>query len=396
MIYTLKNPIKNFPWGSRTAISDHFSIANPNLEHQAELWMGAHPSASSRITLEGVDVPLCDAITNNPSYWLGNCLQSSTPSLPFLMKILAAEEPLSIQVHPSKIAAEIGFTTENEQGIPLYAGNRNYKDANHKPEFIYAITPYLAMNGFREFCQIIDNFDFLELSTLKDIFQPFKQDPTPLTLASFFSSVLALKGDLKVLAINELISSIKTVDKEHFLYQASELISRLYILYPEDVGIFSPLLLNVIELQPGQAMFLHSETPHAYIHGLGIEVMANSDNVLRAGLTPKNIDADELVKNTLFQPIAFEKLLLQPCNNDLERKVYPIPVEDFNFDMLNPQYLMTLNTSSPEILLCLSEQVTIMTGTETRELSKGESVILPATLGRYHILGKGSVARAYC
>lgn len=396
MIYSLKNPIKNFPWGSRTAIRDYFGIDNSTFEHQAEIWMGAHPSASSSISQAGIDVSLYDAIANNPDYWLGKDTKERFSSLPFLMKVLAAAEPLSIQVHPSKKAAEIGFAAENEQGVPLDAANRNYKDANHKPELVYALTPYLAMNGFREFDQIVANFDALELPMLKDLFQPFKQDPNPLALASFFSAILALEGESKAQAISQLLNSLKKIDKDHFVYQASLLISRLYHLYPEDVGLFAPLFLNVIELQPGEAMFLYAETPHAYIHGLGVEVMANSDNVLRAGLTPKYIDVEELVKNTQFMPISFENLILKPIGNQTEREVYPVPVEDFNFDVLIPRNAVTLTTSSPEVLLCLSDQVTIITDIGSRVIYKGESVILPASLGEYCISGKGSIARAYC
>ncbi|MCG9549773.1 mannose-6-phosphate isomerase, class I [Vibrio harveyi] len=396
MIYTLNNPVKNFPWGSRTAIRDYFGIDNSNLEHQAEIWMGAHPSASSSISQVGVDMSLCDVIASNPDYWLGKETKENFSSLPFLMKVLAAEEPLSIQVHPSKKAAELGFAKENEQGIPLDAANRNYKDANHKPELVYALTPYLAMNGFREFAQIVANFDSINLPVLEDLFQPFKQDPNPLTLAEFFAAILALKGEVKAQSISQLLNSLKGIDKDHFAYQASLLISRFSHLYPEDVGLFAPLFLNVIELQPGEAMFLYAETPHAYIHGLGVEVMANSDNVLRAGLTPKYIDVEELVKNTQFKPIAFDNLILKPTGNQMGREIYPVPVKDFKFDVLNPQNNMSLTISSPEILLCLSNQVTLITGMESRVLCKGESVILPASLGEYCISGKGSVARAYC
>ncbi|MGY5745981.1 mannose-6-phosphate isomerase, class I [Vibrio antiquarius] len=396
MIYTLNNPVKNFLWGSRTAIRDYFGIDNSNFEHQAEIWMGAHPSASSSISKAGVDVSLYEVIASNPDYWLGKRTKENFSSLPFLMKVLAAEEPLSIQVHPAKKAAELGFAKENQQGIPLDAANRNYKDANHKPELVYALTPYLAMNGFREFAQIVANFDAIDLPVLEDVFQPFKQDPNPLTLAEFFAAILTLKGELKAQAISQLLNSLKMIDKDHFAYQASLLIYRFSHLYPEDVGLFAPLLLNVIELQPGEAMFLYAETPHAYIHGLGVEVMANSDNVLRAGLTPKYIDVEELVKNTQFKPIAFENLILKPTSNQMEREIYPVPVKDFKFDVLNPQSSISLTTSSPEILLCLSNQVTLITGMESRVLCKGESVVLPASLGEYCISGKGSIARAYC
>lgn len=395
MIYSLKNPIKNYSWGSRIAICNHFGIGNPSLEPQAEVWMGAHPCGSSVISQEGAEINLCDAIANNPDYWLGKHAERYAASLPFLMKILAAEQPLSVQVHPSKLAAEQGFRLENKKGVPLDAANRNYKDTNHKPELVYAVTPFLAMNGFREFEQIILNFDSLKLFSLENMFQPFKNDPSPLTLSKFFTTILELEGEAKTRVINDLLNSIEAVDENNFAYQAATLISHFNHLYPDDLGLFAPLFLNIIELQPGEAMFLSAETPHAYIHGLAIEIMANSDNVLRVGLTKKHTDVDELVKNTLFQPISFKKLISKPEIDKTEHKIYPISVEDFNFDVLYPHNTMSFTTLSPEILLCLSEKVTIMTDKERKTLHKGDSVVLPASLGIYRLFGKGVVARAY-
>ncbi|MEZ8635859.1 mannose-6-phosphate isomerase, class I [Vibrio cyclitrophicus] len=394
MIYTLKNPIKNFPWGSRTAIRDYFGIDNPNSEHQAELWMGAHPLASSSIQYYDEDVLLCDVIAQNPEYWLGKQITTSSPAFPFLVKILAAEEPLSIQVHPSKPAAEIGFAAENEQGMPLDAPYRNYKDANHKPELVYALTPYLAMNGFREYNQILANFDALELPTLKALCQPFKKNPNPLTLANFFSAILSLSGALKIQAINELLNSSNTIDKSHFLYEASSLISRFYQLYPEDIGLFAPLFLNIIELQPGEAMFLCAETPHAYVRGLGIEVMANSDNVLRAGLTPKYIDLKELVSNTKFEPIKYADLKFEgefSCG----REIFNVPVDDFSVDVFKntKEFIEVL---SPEVILCIEGKVCFSYGTNILEIEKGESVIIPAYMMKYQIDCAGTAMRVYC
>ncbi|WP_199479666.1 mannose-6-phosphate isomerase, class I [Vibrio harveyi] len=395
MIYTLNNPVKSFLWGSRTAIRDYFGIDNSNFEHQAEIWMGAHPSASSSISKAGVDVSLYEVIASNPDYWLGKRTKENFSSLPFLMKVLAAEEPLSIQVHPSKKAAELGFAKENQQGIPLDAANRNYKDANHKPELVYALTPYLAMNGFREFAQIVANFDAIDLPVLEDVFQPFKQDPNPLTLAEFFAAILTLKGELKAQAISQLLNSLKMIDKDHFAYQASLLIYRFSHLYPEDVGLFAPLFLNVIELQPGEAMFLYAETPHAYIHGLGVEVMANSDNVLRAGLTPKHIDVEELVANTNFESVKYEDLLMEG-SVDLGRTTFNTPVDDFNVDVLT-NTRVSVDVSSPEIILCIQGEICFLYKGNLLVITKGESVVIPAHMKKYNIDCTGGVAiRAYC
>lgn len=392
MIYTLKNPIKNFPWGSRTAICDYFCIENPTSDHQAELWMGAHPLASSEISINHDDVRLCDAIAQNPEYWLGKQVPASVASLPFLMKILAAEEPLSIQVHPSKAAAEQGFALENKKAIPLDAASRNYKDDNHKPELVCAITPYLAMNGFREFESIITFFDDLNIASIEEIFTPFKNKPCSASLKTFFSGLLSLAGEEKDKAISELICSLQVKGKD--LPEETALVERFHKLYPKDIGLFSPLFLNVIELKPGEAMFLYAETPHAYIHGLGIEVMANSDNVLRAGLTPKHIDVEELGNNTKFDPVPFSELIMKP-ESIQGREVYPIPVTDFKFDILTPNEGIDILVSSAEILFCLSGNVTVIVGSESRLVMKGESVALPAAVEQYSIFGDGRLARAY-
>ncbi|WP_418641904.1 mannose-6-phosphate isomerase, class I [Vibrio chaetopteri] len=392
MIYTLKNPIKNFPWGSRTAIFDYFGIENPNSDHQAELWMGAHPLASSSISVDGVEVHLCDVISQNPEYWLGKQAPTSIASLPFLMKILAAEEPLSIQVHPSKHGAEQGFALENKKAIPLDAASRNYKDDNHKPELVYAITPYLAMNGFREFESIVILFDCLNLISIEDIFAPFKSKPCSTSLKTFFSALLSLTGEKKDKAISELIYTLK-INGSDFTEEVA-LVERFQKLYPKDIGLFSPFFLNVIELKPGEAMFLYAETPHAYIHGLGVEIMANSDNVLRAGLTPKHIDVEELVNNTKFEPIPFSDLRMKAESIE-GREVYPIPVEDFKFDILTPGEGHDISVSSAEILLCLSGSVVVKVDSEIRLVTKGESVIFPAAIENYSVLGEGQLARAY-
>ncbi|WP_346428151.1 mannose-6-phosphate isomerase, class I [Vibrio parahaemolyticus] len=369
------------------------AIDNSNLEHQAEIWMGAHPSASSSISQAGVDISLCDVIASNPDYWLGKETKENFSSLPFLMKVIAAEEPLSIQVHPSKKAAELGFAKENEQGIPLDAANRNYKDANHKPELVYALTPYLAMNGFREFAQIVANFDAIDLPVLEDVFQPFKQAPNPLTLAEFFAAILTLKGELKAQAISQLLNALKAIDKDHFAYQASLLISRFSHLYPEDVGLFAPLFLNVIELQPGEAMFLYAETPHAYIHGLGVEVMANSDNVLRAGLTPKHIDVEELIANTKFTSTSLSELKLLPLNNN-GRMEFPIPVEDFRFEIIK-NHVGHIKVNSPEILLCIDGMIEVVCNEKKETLDCGGSLFISGGTDEYKIKCNGILARVY-
>ncbi|HDZ9223214.1 TPA: mannose-6-phosphate isomerase, class I [Vibrio cholerae] len=394
MIFKLNNPIKNFQWGSTSAFSDLFKIANPHQLPQAELWMGAHPNGSSTITIDKKESTLVDAISSNPSLWLGDQSGRYEDKLPFLVKILAANQPLSIQVHPSKEAAQVGFDKENEQGIALDAAERNFKDANHKPELVYAITPYLAMNGFRELSSIHRLFSAAILPSIKAILDPFLSNPTQETLEQLFAAILLMGEKQKASAVSELLSFEPTLGESAEVMETFKLITELAKLYPSDVGFFSPLFLNVVELKPGEAMFLFAETPHAYLKGVGVEVMANSDNVLRAGLTPKYIDVPELLANTKFEPIKASDLRMQP-SQDGNRSVYPIPVDDFKFDIIR-EGEFEIVSSSPEILLCIEGSVEICSSQSRVSLKAGESVIIPAATSSYSFSNYGTVARTYC
>jgi mannose-6-phosphate isomerase len=220
-----------------------------------------------------------------------------------LFKVLCADQPLSIQVHPSKSAAVAGFAKENAAGIPLDAAERNYKDPNHKPELVFALTPFLAMNGFRELSDIVSLLQ--PIAGAHHDIAAFLQQPDVSHLSALFASLLAMSGDT---------------------------VRFIAGFYPDDSGLFSPLLLNVVQLQPGEAMFLYAETPHAYLKGVALEVMANSDNVLRAGLTPKFIDIPELLANLQFRPQPASGLLTQPQKRG-DELFFPIPVEDFAFSL---------------------------------------------------------------
>ncbi len=394
MIFKLNNLIKNFQWGCTSAFSELFKIANPHQLPQAELWMGAHPNGSSTVTIGKKECALADAISSDPVLWLGDKSEHYEDKLPFLVKILAANQPLSIQVHPSKDAARRGFDKENEQGIALDAAERNFKDANHKPELVYAITPYLAMNGFRELPLIHRLFSAAILPSLKSMLDPFLTMPTQETLEQLFAAILQMDEQQKASAVSELLSFEPTVGESAEVIEAFKLITDLAKLYPSDVGLFSPLFLNVVELKPGEAMFLFAETPHAYLKGVGVEVMANSDNVLRAGLTPKYIDVPALLANTKFVPIKASDLRMQP-SQDGNRSVYPIPVEDFKFDVIR-EGEFEIVAPSPEILLCIEGSVEIRTSQSNIHLKAGESVIIPAATSNYTLNSHGKVARTYC
>lgn len=394
MIFKLNNPIKNFQWGCTSAFSELFKIANPHQLPQAEMWMGAHPNGSSTVTIDKEESTLVDAISSNPSLWLGDKSGRYEDKLPFLVKILAANQPLSIQVHPSKEAAQVGFDKENELGIALDAAERNFKDANHKPELVYAITPYLAMNGFRELSSIHRLFSAAILPSLKSILDPFLAMPTQETLEQLFAAILQMDEQQKANAVSELLRFESTIEESAEVIETFKLITELAKLYPNDVGLFSPLFLNVVELKPGEAMFLFAETPHAYLKGVGVEVMANSDNVLRAGLTPKYIDVPALLANTRFESIKSNELRMPP-SVDGQRLIYPIPVDDFKFDIIQDGTL-DIAVSSPEIVLCIDGTVELCSSQSRVILTTGESAIIPAATSSYSLNSNGTIARTYC
>ena len=394
MIFRLSNPIKNFEWGCKYALSELFGIPNPDMRPQAELWMGAHSNGSSLVNIRGEDLSLADAINSDSAYWLGEQMEKGVEQLPFLVKILAANQPLSIQVHPSKAAAETGFEKENALGVAFDAPERNYKDSNHKPELVYAITPYLAMNGFRQLDEIHKLFSAMELPSVALMLEPFLSNPSKQTLERLFAAILQLDESEKQQAVSELLNFDSTKDHSAEITEAFQLITELAKLYPGDAGLFSPLFLNIIELQPGEAMFLYAETPHSYLKGVGVEVMANSDNVLRAGLTPKYIDVPELIANTKFESVKLSDLKMEPTKQG-ERLIYPIPVEDFKFDIIDDA-ILDITVLSPEILLCVNGSAEIKTEQNCVTLKAGESVMIPAATSSYSLNSQGVVARTYC
>ena len=286
--YKLENEVKHYAWGSPDLIPVLTGKANPERKPWAELWMGTHSGGPSKTTVRGKTV-----------------LLSEISPLPFLFKFLAAESPLSIQAHPNSIQAREGFERENNAGIPLSDPKRNYRDPNHKPEITCALNSFTAMAGFRETAEtsqllsLVDGTNELR-SALKDGY------------LAFLSMLFELKDEEKK-ALNSAVlacESQKLKEAEKKDYSPLCLCAELARIYPNDPGIISPLYLNVIELKPFEAIFLPAGILHAYIHGFAMECMANSDNVLRGGLTPKHIDVKELFSVLSFDP--YKPEILRP------------------------------------------------------------------------------------
>ena len=384
----LSNSLQNYAWGSRTALTELYGVANPDNQPMAELWMGAHPKSSSTVDVNGQPQSLRSLIESDKSRLLGTAVAQRFGELPFLFKVLCAAQPLSVQVHPSKQAAEAGFAKENAAGIHLAAPERNYKDANHKPELVYALTPFLAINGFREFSEIATLLQ--PVAAAHPLMNDFIQQPDEENLSRLFAGLLSLEGEQKSQALAVLQAAL---DTQHGL--PWETINEIAKVYPDDCGLFSPLLMNVVELQPGEAMFLFAETPHAYLQGVALEVMANSDNVLRAGLTPKYIDLPELLANVRFRASPAAQLRTQPISqgNTLD---FPIPVDDFAFTIhtLN-ETTQTLTQQSAAILFCIEGDALLSQDDQQLRLQPGESCFVAADETPIRLSGHGRLARVY-
>ncbi len=387
-MHKLINTVQHYAWGSKTALTALYGVPNPQQLPMAELWMGAHPKSSSAIAQAGGQVSLHDLIAKDNTVLLGKEVAARFGELPFLFKVLCAGQPLSVQVHPNKQAAMAGFAKENALGILLANPTRNYKDANHKPELVYALTDFEAMNGFREFADIA--WLLQPLADAHPAIAAFIAQPDEQQLRQLFSALLAMQGEEKVYALAALKREQETRQGDPW-----ETIRRIAQLYPEDCGLFSPLLLNVVKLAPGQAMFLFAETPHAYLGGVSLEVMANSDNVLRAGLTEKYIDIPELVANVAFTAKPASQLLTLPVEEGVASH-FPVPVEDFAFSVYTLHGGRTsLPAGSVAILLCLEGDLNVQSEANCQPLLPGESVFVGANEASVTVSGTGRLARAY-
>ena len=394
-IAILKNTVQNYAWGSLTAIADLLGVSNPTNIPQAELWMGAHPKAPSEVQYDGRWMSLVDLIEKYPKDILGKAVaQKFNNTLPYLFKVLAAASPLSIQAHPNLVQAREGFRRENSLEIPINSPQRNYRDDNHKPECICALTPFWALCGFRKISTIVSYFNAICPVGLNDELTALRLNSSTKGLKHFFSTLLTLDADRRQSVIDEAVSNVRKGKNKDAAY---EWILKLSDAYPHDIGILSPILLNLLCLEPGQAIFLGAGQLHAYLDGVGIELMANSDNVLRGGLTPKHVDVSELLKVLHFAE--HEVTFLESDKNNGYERVYACPAEEFALSIItlpeNESYLR-LNGRSVEILLCTEGRAELMDMDRKDHLSlkKGMSAIIPAAVKGYKIKGQATFYKA--
>lgn len=390
----LDGTLRAYPWGSRTLIAG-MRGDRAATRPEAEIWFGAHPAAPS--TVHGR--LLTEVITENPEETLGTRVNADFEGeLPFLLKILAAGAPLSLQAHPSLEQAREGYERENRAGIGINASNRNYRDPNHKPELIVALTEFTAMVGFRRLRATLELFDALGCEAIDRYRSMLTTANEEESLRALFTTWITIPVGKRHELIHALLHSA-----EAFLERAGEDAGRqplsreatraeehafifrhildLHDRYPGDVGVLGALLLNFYTLQPGEAIFLDAGNLHAYIGGLGVEIMANSDNVLRGGLTSKYVDVPELVRVLNFKPLDNPIVESIPTGADGNVHRYPVPVREFNLDRVEVSGSETVEHDGPMIILCTSGAVSLNCGGKEMVLCAAQSAWVPASDG---------------
>jgi len=391
-VLVLDNPIQNYAWGSHTAIAELLGRPAPSPEPEAELWIGAHPKAPSRIAEPKGKGTLDRAIQDDPVGLLGaEVCDRFGNELPFLFKVLAAAEPLSIQAHPNQEQARSGWARENAEGIPLDAARRNYRDLNHKPELLCALTPFGALKGFRASDETARALEPIGRPELAAEIGRLAREQTPVALRSLFARLMTLDPDERDALLKRATAQAARRPRDPAWRSVKSLMDR----HPGDMGVLAPLYLNLVTLAPGQALFLPSGELHAYLEGTALEIMANSDNVLRGGLTPKHVDLQELLATLDFD--AHPPELLQAEDSGPGEKSFRTPAREFELGFLEvgPHRPFTATGGrGVEILLQLEGACRLTSDGSEIALARGTSVLVPAALEGYVLEGEGRIARA--
>ena len=377
MLVKLTNQPMAYAWGSRTLISDYFGIPATG-EPMAEIWFGTHDGSPTQV--QEVDANLKDL----------RIARGKPEALPYLLKILAAEKPLSIQAHPNPAQAVEGFARENDAGIALTDTKRNYKDDKPKPEMIYALSEsFDALVGFADPRLIIEKFS--------EILEATKSEQVTVVLEKWVKDLAVPEGLRKVfletLSSPDCDSSFisEIVDAADQCPSLVDLVTHLNTHHGLDRGIISSLLLNHVSLRRGEAIFVPAGMPHAYLQGLGIEVMVASDNVLRGGLTPKHIDVQELAEVLVFEPTTPETTKVRKLAVGLEK--FEIPTIEFDFyhvQVGSTNLLMDMELTGDAIILCTSGAIAVSSSLDERVvIDKGEAAYLSDDARVFSITGNG-------
>lgn len=373
-LFKIKGKVQPYAWGGSEYIPALLGLP-PSGKPAAEYWLGAHESAPAEVQDKGHAIPLNELISANPEQTIGTPVVNNFGRLPYLLKILDVKDMLSIQVHPSKVAAEQEFARENEAGIPLNDPKRNYKDDNHKPELMVALSDFRLLHGFkppgqlREMLRTVPELQFLisifEASGYEGLYKTLMQLPqhqVSETLQPLLNRIIPLYKD----------GSLNRSQEDFWAARAALTFNKNGVI---DRGIFSIYLLNLLELKKGEAIFQEAGILHAYLEGQNVEIMANSDNVLRGGLTPKNIDIDELMKHVRFEPV--DPWITCGVEEGHER-IYKTPVDDFELSFLQLPAGERANfvTATADIVIVTKGHAQFESDDQQLELHAGESAVI--------------------
>ncbi len=373
----LHGTFQHYAWGTTDAIPD--LLGQPaDGRPVAEYWLGAHPLAPSEVA----GVRLDDLVAQHPEV-VGEASRATFGDrLPYLVKVLSARHPLSLQAHPSRDQAIEGFAKENAAGLALDAPERTYRDDWPKPELLIALEEFHSLSGFRDPVRTAALFGGLGIADqLASVIGPLTERKGPAALAEVFLDVLGLEGDRARLSELVCAAAMQKKDFPGELGEFARTVLELDEVFPSDPGILAALLMNRVTLQPGEAMYLPAGQMHAYLKGTGIEVMANSDNVIRGGLTNKHLDVSELVKVVDFEPRTPKFTKAVAVRPGVKR--YETPCNEFDVWRVAPSStlppIQLPGRRSARILLVISGAVEVVTGSERLSLQRGEAAFLPAS-----------------
>ncbi len=393
-MFRIGHVAQRYAWGSREAIHEVLGLA-PG-EVVAEAWFGAHAVAPSPV-IDEPGTSLDQLLVKDPATMIGADVEARFGvGLPYLLKLIAAERPLSLQVHPHVTRAAEGFEEEERAGIPVDAPHRSFRDRNHKPELVFALTTFEAMSGFRAPRRAAELLVNLDSPLAARLHAHLAAHPSAEGIRRAFTALLDPATRPSADDVAEVAHACATrLAAGSPSPRADRTVVRLAEAYPGDPGVVTSLLLNPVTLQPGEAMFVPAGGVHAYLSGLGVEIMASSDNVLRAGLTPKHIDVPELLRNVDY--VAAPPIRIAAETFHGSTKVFYAPVDDFELSVTDvvDDDEHPLPGRGPRVLLCLegSMEVAPLSG-EALALERGQAAFAPTADGPLRVSGRGTLVQA--
>ncbi|MDI6098315.1 mannose-6-phosphate isomerase, class I [Actinoplanes sp. NEAU-A12] len=386
-MYPLTGIIRPYAWGSRTAIAELQGRPTPAEGPEAELWLGAHPGDPSTVPGPDGPVDLIGLIAADPGGQLGDeVVRTFGARLPYLLKVLAAGAPLSLQAHPDADYAKVAYARqEADPDAP-----KNYTDAHHKPEMLVALTPFEALCGFRRPAVAAEVIGEFQIARLEPVVTALRAGD----LAEAVRLLLTWPADDRNALIDEVVAAARAIPAGHEHADSFRLAIDLAAHYPGDPGVLVALLLNLVRLEPGEAIWMPAGNLHAYLNGLGVELMAASDNVLRGGLTPKRVDVDELLRVLRFEVLDDPLLPATPIEPGVD--TWTVPVNDFalyRIELDGARPPVEVPAHGPRIILCTAG--TVFAGQSEDgtpvELQPGTAAYVPAGAGAIKVAGTGRV-----